>query len=53
MSAPHPPARPERLPVVDDVEDNRFTLTRRLQREGYEDVASAADGREALERLRA
>ncbi len=39
------------LLVVDDNEDNRYTLTRRLKRQGYENVAVAADGREALEVL--
>jgi sigma-B regulation protein RsbU (phosphoserine phosphatase) len=39
------------LLVVDDNEDNRYTLTRRLQREGYANLTSAADGREALELL--
>jgi class 3 adenylate cyclase len=42
-----------RLLVVDDNEDNRYTLTRRLQREGYTDVVTAKDGREALELVRA
>ena len=42
-----------RLLVVDDIEDNRFTLTRRLNRQGYEDIVEAANGREALEALRA
>jgi len=40
------------LLVVDDSEDNRYTLTRRLAREGYTQVVTAANGREALERLR-
>jgi DNA-binding response OmpR family regulator len=40
------------LLVVDDNEDNRYTLTRRLSREGYADVATATNGREALELLR-
>jgi len=40
------------LLVVDDVEDNRFTLTQRLKREGYENVTTANDGRQALELLR-
>jgi class 3 adenylate cyclase len=42
-----------RLLVVDDNEDNRYTLTRRLQREGYTDVVVAEDGRRALELVRA
>ncbi len=37
--------------VVDDNDDNRYTLTRRLKREGYENVSTANDGREALELL--
>jgi len=40
-----------RILVVDDNEDNRYTLTRRLSREGYTDVVTASNGREALERL--
>ena len=39
------------LLIVDDNEDNRYTLTRRLQREGYEDLTTAADGQQALELL--
>jgi adenylate cyclase len=39
------------LLVVDDIEDNRYALTRRLVREGYANVATAVDGREALELL--
>jgi len=39
------------LLVVDDNEDNRFTLTQRLKREGYVNVASAGNGREALKLL--
>jgi sigma-B regulation protein RsbU (phosphoserine phosphatase) len=46
-------ARPGRILVVDDNEDNRFTLTRRLTREGYKNLGSAVNGREALDRLRA
>ncbi len=37
--------------VVDDNEDNRYTLTRRLTREGYTNVTTANDGRQALELL--
>jgi class 3 adenylate cyclase len=40
---------PARLLVVDDNEDNRYTLKRRLAREGYENVAVATNGREALD----
>jgi sigma-B regulation protein RsbU (phosphoserine phosphatase) len=38
--------------VVDDVENNRDVLSRRLERQGYV-VATAVDGRQALEKLRA
>lgn len=41
------------LLVVDDNEDNRYTLTRRLNREGYRNVATANTGREALDKLKA
>ena len=37
--------------VVDDNADNRYTLCRRLRREGYTDLEEAPNGREALERL--
>src|SRR5581483_2302856 len=40
------------LPVVDDDENNGYTLTQRLRRQGYTDVTTAPDGREALELLR-
>jgi adenylate cyclase len=39
------------LLIVDDIEDNRYTLTRRLNREGYTKLTTAANGREALELL--
>ena len=39
------------LLVVDDNEDNRFTLTRRLKREGYTNVVVAENGRQALDAL--
>jgi adenylate cyclase len=38
-----------RILVVDDNEDNRYTLIRRLKREGYAEVELATNGREALE----
>ena len=41
------------LLVVDDNEDNLYTLTQRLRREGYTNVGTARDGRQALELLRA
>ena len=40
------------LLVVDDNEDNLYTLTQRLRREGYTNVSTARDGRQALELLR-
>jgi phosphoserine phosphatase RsbU/P len=39
------------LLVVDDNEDNRYTLTRRLYREGYVNLTIAGTGREALQEL--
>jgi len=39
--------------VVDDNEDNLYTLTQRLRREGYTHLATARNGRQALELLRA
>ena len=39
------------LLVVDDNDDNRYTLTRRLNREGYQNLTTANNGREALERM--
>jgi phosphoserine phosphatase RsbU/P len=41
------------LLVVDDNEDNRYTLTRRLTREGYSNLTTATNGREALDLLQA
>ena len=35
--------------VVDDNEDNRYTLVRRLRREGYSNVVVAENGRRALD----
>ena len=43
---------PGRVLVVDDIAANRDVLTRRLERQGYT-TATAENGREALERLRA
>jgi sigma-B regulation protein RsbU (phosphoserine phosphatase) len=37
-----------RLLLVDDNEDNLYTLSRRLRREGYEQLESARDGQQAL-----
>ena len=41
------------LLVVDDNDDNRYTLTQRLKRQGFANVATAQNGREALDVLRA
>lgn len=38
--------------IVDDDEMNRYTLARRLRREGYQDLTEAADGIAALALLR-
>jgi adenylate cyclase len=37
--------------VVDDNEDNRYTLIMRLRREGWETIVEAQTGRQALDRL--
>jgi adenylate cyclase len=42
-----------RILVVDDNDDNRYTLTERLKREGYGNLAIAADGAAALDLLAA
>jgi len=39
--------------VVDDNDDNRFTLSMRLEACGYENIVTAENGREALEKMRA
>ncbi len=39
------------LLVVDDNDDNRYTLTRRLKREGYTNLAVAENGRQAVDML--
>ena len=39
------------LLVVDDIDDNRFALSRRLARQGYLNVTTAVDGQQALELL--
>ena len=41
------------LLIVDDDEANRYTLVNRLKREGYVNVTTANDGRQALECLHA
>jgi len=40
-----------RILVVDDNEDNRYTLARRLRREGWTNLTIAENGREALDRI--
>lgn len=45
--------RGARLLVADDNPDNRDLLSRRLQRLGHDDIATAADGVEAYDLLRA
>src|SRR5262247_1620603 len=40
-----------RILVVDDNDDNRYTLTLHLDLEGYTDVETARDGEEAIARL--
>jgi adenylate cyclase len=40
------------LLLVDDNEDNLYTLTQRLRREGYANLTSGRNGRQALELLR-
>ena len=46
------PSADSRLLIVDDNDDNRYTLTRRLRREGYSQLVFATNGREALDALR-
>jgi sigma-B regulation protein RsbU (phosphoserine phosphatase) len=40
-----------RILIVDDIDDNRYTLRRRLKQQGYENITEAENGREALEKL--
>jgi adenylate cyclase len=40
------------LLVIDDNEDNRYTLSQRLKRQGYANVTTAKDGIEGLDLLR-
>jgi sigma-B regulation protein RsbU (phosphoserine phosphatase) len=49
---PEPSGAQARLLVVDDNEDNRYTLIMRLQLEGYKNITTADDGESALELLR-
>ncbi len=47
------PRQAARILVVDDIEDNRDLLVRRLRREGYHDTQVAADGEQALKLIAA
>jgi CheY-like chemotaxis protein len=38
--------------IVDDNDDNLFTLTMRLESCGYSNLVTAENGREALEKMR-
>src|SRR5271155_3519836 len=38
--------------IVDDNDDNRFTLSMRLESCGYSNLVTAEDGREALDKMR-
>jgi sigma-B regulation protein RsbU (phosphoserine phosphatase) len=53
VSERQPIAKAPRILVVDDNDDNRYTLTLYLDLEGYTDVESAHDGEEAIARLAA
>ncbi|MGH6990288.1 MAG: adenylate/guanylate cyclase domain-containing protein [Stellaceae bacterium] len=44
--------KPSAILVVDDDENNRYTLSRRLRRESFTDITEAPDGRTALKMLR-
>ena len=39
----------QKILIVDDIEDNRFTLERRLSRNGYTAISQADCGKKALE----
>ena len=39
----------QKILIVDDIEDNRFTLERRLSRSGYTAISQADCGEKALE----
>jgi adenylate cyclase len=43
---------PPAILIVDDDANNRYTLTRRLSREGFTDLSEALNGRQAIEFLR-
>ncbi len=37
--------------IVDDIEDNRYTLERSLKRDGFENISLAECGKEALDQI--
>ncbi len=45
-------AKSPRILVVDDNDDNRYTLTLYLELEGYSNVETAQDGEQAIEKLK-
>ena len=51
MADNRPTGQGPRILVVDDNDDNRYTLTLYLDLEGYTDVEAAHDGEEAIARL--
>jgi phosphoserine phosphatase RsbU/P len=52
VSEEQPAGTGPRIFVVDDNDDNRYTLTLYLDLEGYTNIESAHDGEEAIERLK-
>src|SRR5438445_10947411 len=53
VSEEQPTGAGPRILVVDDNDDNRYTLTLYLDLEGYTNIESAHDGEEAIARLAA
>ena len=51
MAGHRPNGEGTRILVVDDNDDNRYTLTLYLDLEGYSNVETAQDGEEAIARL--
>ena len=51
MPENRPKGASPRILVVDDNDDNRYTLKLHLDLEGYTDVETARDGEEAIARL--
>jgi sigma-B regulation protein RsbU (phosphoserine phosphatase) len=52
VASNQPTAEGQRILVVDDSDDNRYTLTLYLDLEGYRNVEVAHDGEEAIARLK-